>query len=50
MAHGVAHPGHRPQVMLYAVNQFFSPNPGETDEWRLPWDRFGGSFWALGKG
>ncbi len=50
VAHGVANLGNRPQGMLYAVNQFFSPDPVETDEWRLPWDRFGESFWAMGKG
>ncbi len=50
VAHGVANLGRRPQALLYAVNQFFSPDPAETDEWRLPWDRFGDSFWAMGKG
>jgi dTDP-4-dehydrorhamnose 3,5-epimerase len=50
VAHGVANLGTRPQAMLYAVNQFFSADPAETDEWRLPWDRFGEAFWTMGKG
>ena len=50
VAHGVANLGARPQAMLYAVNRFFSADPGTTDEWRLPWDRFGASFWEMGRG
>ncbi len=50
VAHGVANLGTRPQTMLYAVNQFFSADPGATDEWRLPWDRFGAGFWEMGRG
>jgi dTDP-4-dehydrorhamnose 3,5-epimerase-like enzyme len=50
VAHGVANLGAQPQAMLYAVNRFFSPDPGETDEWRLPWDRFGAQFWEMGRG
>jgi dTDP-4-dehydrorhamnose 3,5-epimerase len=50
VAHGVANLGVRAQVMLYAVNQFFTPDPAHTDEWRLPWDRFGAEVWAMDKG
>ncbi len=50
VAHGVANLGTRPQAMLYAVNRFFSADPEQTDEWRLPWDRFGASFWEMGRG
>jgi dTDP-4-dehydrorhamnose 3,5-epimerase len=50
VAHGVANLGARPQAMLYAVNRFFSADPETTDEWRLPWDRFGASFWEMGRG
>jgi dTDP-4-dehydrorhamnose 3,5-epimerase len=50
VAHGVANLGPRRQTMLYAVNQFFTADPDGTDEWRLPWDRFGESFWAMSTG
>jgi len=50
VAHGVANLASRPQTMLYAVNDFFSADPETTDEWRLPWDRFGESFWTMGRG
>jgi dTDP-4-dehydrorhamnose 3,5-epimerase len=50
VAHGVANLRPTAQVMLYAVNQFFTPDPATTDEWRLPWDRFGAQFWAMDKG
>jgi dTDP-4-dehydrorhamnose 3,5-epimerase len=50
VAHGVANLGSRAQAMLYAVNQFFTADPAATDEWRLPWDRFGAEFWAMGRG
>jgi hypothetical protein len=36
--------------MLYAVNRLFSPEPERTDEWRLPWDRFGAVFWEMERG
>ncbi len=50
VAHGVANLTPRPQALLYAVNQLFSADPGETDEWRLPWDRFGEGFWTMDRG
>ncbi len=50
VAHGVANLTGRSQTLLYAVNEFFSPDPDRTDEWRLPWDRFGKDFWALTPG
>jgi dTDP-4-dehydrorhamnose 3,5-epimerase len=50
VAHGIANLTARPQAMWYAVDQFFSPDPDATDEWRLPWDRFGPEFWQMGKG
>jgi dTDP-4-dehydrorhamnose 3,5-epimerase len=50
VAHGVANLGPQPQILLYAVNRFFTPDPDRTDEWRLPWDRFGAEFWAMGRG
>jgi dTDP-4-dehydrorhamnose 3,5-epimerase len=50
VAHGVANLTQRPQSLLYAVNQFFSPDPERTDEWRLPWNRFGEAIWAMDKG
>jgi len=50
VGHGVANLTSRPQAMLYAVNRFFTPDPDRTDEWRLPWDRFGADFWSMGRG
>ena len=50
VGHGVANLTSRPQAMLYAVNRFFTPDPAGTDEWRLPWDRFGADFWSMGRG
>ncbi len=50
VAHGVANLGPQAQNLLYAVNRFFSPDPDRTDEWRLPWDRFGVEFWSMGRG
>ena len=50
VAHGVANLGTRPQIILYAVNNLFTPDPTRTDEWRLPWDHFGVEFWAMGRG
>jgi dTDP-4-dehydrorhamnose 3,5-epimerase len=50
VAHGLANLGARPQSMLYAVDQYFTADPEGTDEWRLPWDRFGASFWEMDRG
>ena len=50
VAHGMANLTPRAQAVLYAVNQFFSPDPDATDEWRLPWNRFGDTFWSIEKG
>jgi dTDP-4-dehydrorhamnose 3,5-epimerase len=50
VAHGAANLAARPQAMLYAVNRFFTADPDRTDEWRLPWDRFGADFWSMGRG
>jgi dTDP-4-dehydrorhamnose 3,5-epimerase len=50
VAHGVANLGTEPQALLYAVNHGFTPDPDRTDEWRLPWDRFGAEFWSMGRG
>jgi hypothetical protein len=46
----VANLARQPQAMLYAVSAFFSADPDRTDEWRLPWDRFGSDFWSMGRG
>jgi dTDP-4-dehydrorhamnose 3,5-epimerase len=50
VAHGVANLSSEPQALLYAVNRLFTPEPDHTDEWRLPWDRFGADFWSVGRG
>jgi dTDP-4-dehydrorhamnose 3,5-epimerase len=50
VAHGVANLASRPQTLLYAVNRFFTADAASTDEWRLPWDRFGADFWSMPRG
>jgi dTDP-4-dehydrorhamnose 3,5-epimerase len=50
VAHGVANLGTEPRTRLYAVNRLFTTDPDRTDEWRLPWDRFGAEFWSMGRG
>jgi dTDP-4-dehydrorhamnose 3,5-epimerase len=50
VAHGLANLGTEPQVILYAVNRFFTADRDRTDEWRLPWDHFGAEFWSMGRG
>lgn len=50
VAHGVANLTPQSQILLYAVNRLFTADPERTDEWRLPWDRFGAEFWAMGRG
>jgi dTDP-4-dehydrorhamnose 3,5-epimerase len=47
VAHGVANLSTDPQVILYAVNRHFSPDPSLNDEWRLPADCFGSEFWRM---
>jgi dTDP-4-dehydrorhamnose 3,5-epimerase len=49
VAHGVANLGGEAQAILYAVNRLFTADPDRTDEWRLPWDRFGAEFWSMGR-
>jgi dTDP-4-dehydrorhamnose 3,5-epimerase len=50
VAHGVANLGTGPQVILYAVNSFFTTDADQNDEWRLPWDHFGTEFWSMPRG
>ena len=50
VAHGVANLGAETQSLLYAVNRLFTADSDQTDEWRLPWDRFGADFWSMGRG
>jgi dTDP-4-dehydrorhamnose 3,5-epimerase len=50
VAHGVANLGTEPQSLIYAVNRFFTVDPDQSDEWRLPWDHFGAEFWSMGRG
>jgi dTDP-4-dehydrorhamnose 3,5-epimerase len=50
VAHGVANLAPRAQAILYGVTRAFSPEPDRTDEWRLPWDRFGADFWSMPRG
>lgn len=48
VAHGAANPWPGAQVVIYFVNQQFSPQA--PDEGRLPWDAFGADFWELTRG
>ena len=50
VAHGVANLSTEAQALLYAVSSLFTADPDRTDEWRLPWDRFGADFWSMGRG
>ena len=47
VAHGVANLSREPRVVIYAASHHFSPDPRETDEWRLPADAFGADFWQM---
>ena len=50
VAHGAANIGQRTGRIIYMVDVQFSPNPGECDEGRLPWDFLGASIWDVVKG
>jgi dTDP-4-dehydrorhamnose 3,5-epimerase len=45
VAHGCRNLGSDTARILYFTDVRFSPEPGVTDEGRLPWDHFGASIW-----
>lgn len=50
VAHGYANHTTRDAGLIYFVNNQFTPDPGKTDEKRLPWDAFGQDFWDVARG
>lgn len=49
VAHGAANLWNTSAAIIYFVNNTFSPDPDESDEYRLPWDIFGEGFWEMSK-
>jgi dTDP-4-dehydrorhamnose 3,5-epimerase len=49
VAHGCRNVGERPARIVYLTDVQFSPEPGSTDEGRLPWDLVGGAIWEPSK-
>jgi dTDP-4-dehydrorhamnose 3,5-epimerase len=45
VAHGCRNLGSRTARIIYFTDVPFSPEPGATDEGRLPWDHFGAEIW-----
>jgi dTDP-4-dehydrorhamnose 3,5-epimerase len=45
VAHGCRNLGTDTARILYFADVRFSPDPGVTDEGRLPWDHFGATIW-----
>jgi dTDP-4-dehydrorhamnose 3,5-epimerase len=45
VAHGCSNVGGGTARIVYFTDLPFSPEPGETDEGRLPWDHFGAGVW-----
>jgi dTDP-4-dehydrorhamnose 3,5-epimerase len=50
VAHGAANIGQKTGRIIYMVDVQFSPNAGECDEGRLPWDYLGAEIWDVVKG
>lgn len=49
VAHGCRNIGERPARIVYMTDVHFSPEPGVTDEGRLPWDLVGAEIWEPSK-
>lgn len=49
VAHGCKNLGEKPARILYMTDVHFSPEPGTTDEGRLPWDLVGSEIWEPSK-
>ena len=50
VAHGARNIGTETGRILYFTDRHFSPDPGDTDEGRLPWDFFGTDVWEIERG
>ena len=49
VAHGCRNLGTLPARILYFTDLHFSPDPGSTDEGRLPWDMLGAAVWDMAR-
>ena len=49
VAHGCRNLAATPARILYMTDLHFSPEPGETDEGRLPWDLLGAGVWDMAR-
>jgi dTDP-4-dehydrorhamnose 3,5-epimerase len=45
VAHGCKNIGESAAHLLYLTDVHFTPEPGKTDEHRLPWDMIGAEIW-----
>ncbi len=50
VAHGCKNLGMNKAHLVYFMNEQFSAEPEQCDEWRLPWDHFGAELWEVQKG
>ena len=49
VAHGCRNVGDKPARIVYMTDVHFSPEPGKTQEGRLPWDLVGAEIWEPAK-
>jgi len=49
VAHGCKNIGCSKAHLIYFMDNQFSAEPEQCDEWRLPWDHFGAQFWEVQK-
>jgi dTDP-4-dehydrorhamnose 3,5-epimerase len=49
VAHGCKNLGGNRAHLIYFIDQQFTPEPEQCDEWRLPWDYFGAQIWDVQK-
>jgi len=50
VAHGCKNLGQGKAHLIYFMNEQFSPEADQCDEWRLTWDHFGAALWEVQKG
>ena len=50
VAHGTKNLAPETGRIIYMVDVLFSPEPGECDEGRLPWDFLGAAIWDMVRG
>lgn len=48
--HGCANPYNRKMTVIYLVNQHWTDDQKESDEWRVDYQIFGKGFWEIAKG